>query len=148
MTDHHSTRRLNGHIAGSLLFLALAFAGWGAFLYHLRETSDLRAELTAHVSRLEADLNQVAAERDQWRAAGERQRETERELTDLRTQLQAARAEAAALKQGEEQRAAELDAARREVTSLTEQLDQANARVSQTGALARPKRTTRRRSSR
>jgi chromosome segregation ATPase len=148
MTDHHATRSLNGHIAGSLLFLALAFAGWGAFLYHLRDTSDLRNELTAQVSRLEADLGQVTGERDQWRAAGERQREIERELVDLRTQLQAAQAEAAALRQGEQQRAAELATARQEVASLTEQLDQANARVTQTGGLARPKRTTRRRGSR
>lgn len=148
MTDHHSTRRLNGHIAGSLFFLALALAGWGAFLYHLRETSDQRAALTAQVSRLEADLAQVASERDRWRAAGERQRETERELVDLRTELEAARAEAASLKRTDEQRAAELEAARREAASLTEQLDQANARVSQTGGLSRPKRTTRRRTSR
>jgi chromosome segregation ATPase len=148
MTDHHATRSLNGHIAGSLLFLALAFAGWGAFLYHLRDTSDLRNALTAQVARLEADLGQVTGERDQWRAAGERQREIERELVELRTQLRTAEAEAAALRQTEQQRTAELEAARQEVASLTEQLDQANARVSQTGTLNRPKRTTRRRGAR
>ncbi len=148
MTDHHSTGRLNAHIAGSLLFLALAFAGWGAFLYTLRSTNDLRAELASEVSRLQADLGQVAGERDQWRAASERQREVERELAEIRTQLQAARSEAASLRQAEEQRRAELEAARQDVASLTEQLDQANTRVQQTGTLSRPRRTTKRRGSR
>ncbi|HEX2553298.1 MAG TPA: hypothetical protein VHL98_06335 [Microvirga sp.] len=148
MTAPQDTKRLNGHIAGSLLFLALAFAGWGALLWNLRDSAETRAQLAAQVERLEADLGQVSAERDQWRAAGERQREIERELVDLRTQLQAARAETAALRQSEEQRVAELRTARQEAASLAEQLEQANARVSQTGGVARSQRGPRRRPSR
>ncbi len=143
MTDHDTTRRLNGHIAGSLLFLGLAFAGWGAFLYTLRTSHDLRAEFTNQISRLEADLGQVASERDQWRAAGVRQREFERELTELQTQLQAARSEAEALRRSQEQKQAELDAARQEAASLSEQLNEANGKVSQTGTVSRFKRRRR-----
>lgn len=133
MTDQHAKVRLNGHILGSLLFLALAFAGWGAFLYTLRTTTDLRNELTAQVARMDAERTRAVAERDQWREAHERQQGLEHELTTARAALETARTEIAALTQAQEQARTALEAAKQEVATLSEQLEEANSRVQQTG---------------
>lgn len=144
MTDNGATQRLHGHIAGSLLFLCLAFAGWGAFIYELRASGGRERDLAAQVMRLEAETARIAAERDQWLAAHGRQQNLERDLSEMRGQIEAARSQVAALTRSQAQDRSALEAARAETASLNEQLAVANDRASRTASVPTSKRRFRR----
>ena len=136
MTDQRG-ERLHLHIGLSMMFLLLALAGWGCFAYVVRSNVSSDAEVRAQIERLTTDRVQLAGEIEQLRTALQRQQEVEREMTEMRGQLVGLRTENADLALARERIEAELAASRDEVTSLTGQLNEANERVSRTGAIAR-----------
>jgi small-conductance mechanosensitive channel len=107
---------------------ALALSGWGAFAYAGRSAAAVESELTAQVSRLEVEREQLHAERT-------RLQET---VKEVHGRLAAAREEQSRGVRARDQARADLATAQQQLAILTKRLDQANGRVAQTGAVMPP----------
>jgi septal ring factor EnvC (AmiA/AmiB activator) len=134
---NQTSERMHLHIGLSVIFLLLALSGWGAFAYVAQSNRTADAAVREQIERLSSDRVQLSAEIDQLRKALQRQQEVEREMTETRGQLAAARSEIADLTRARDQAQAELATARDEAAALTTQLNEANERVSRTGAISR-----------
>jgi hypothetical protein len=107
---------------------ALALSGWGAFAYAGRSAAAVESELTAQVSRLEVEREQLHAERTRLQES----------VKEVHGRLAAAREEQSRGVRARDQARADLATAQQQLATLTKRLDQANGRVAQTGAVMPP----------
>jgi chromosome segregation ATPase len=135
--DPQPTRSLHYHIATSFLLLVLAMAGWAAFAYATRTSSELETRFEERLRALTADRDRLQVERDQWRRAHDTLHDVEKRFMAARATLAAAEAklsaELATAREQARQLAAQRDgsvaqvtAARAEVAALKRQLEQSN----------------------